>query len=53
MWMQPFVAVSRTMVIIRTRLRCRIDVDRGIGEILPQGRGRRMQGAVQDAAGHT
>jgi len=43
---QSFVAVFRTMVMIRARLRCRIDIDHGIGEILPQGTGRRMRGAL-------
>jgi len=51
--MQSFVAVLRNMGMIRAGLRCRIDMDRCIGEILLQGTGWRMQGALQDdVAGH-
>jgi hypothetical protein len=50
--MQPAVAVFRIRVMIRARLRCRIDMKRGVGQILPQGTGGRcMVPSSDDAAG--
>ncbi len=47
------MAVLRSTVKIPARLRCRIEMDRCTGEILLQGTGWRMRGALQDdGAGH-